>query len=1499
MFLASLPIGAYLALQIPSFQTKAAQKAATSISKSLGAKVSIGRVYYVFFNKLIATNLTILYSDKDTLINSSKISVTINSSELLRGKLKLNDVNLYNGVFNLINETDSTTNIDRIFGNNSNNKKDKSLRKFPKIFIRNLKLHNFRFTLTNQFNSAYKTKNYGIDFSNLKVKDINATIKNITATDSSINANISEIKFVEKSGFILKKLSAGFLIAPGGIWLDNLIINEENSLLKADYLSLLYSVPRPFSSFTQSVSINAKFNHSTIDFATIAFFAPSLWNNKLIVNIDGIINGPVSNLRTENLKVSSKSGLTYVDLNAKIIGLPNIDETIAFVDINNSTTTTIDLSHIISSLNSSNPINALEKLPPLIKYNFKGRLAGLLNDFVANGTISSNIGELYIDALLKSNSQRGGLELAGNLKTKELNIGTLLGNKSIEKVSLSSKMTALLRDNNKGGSKFFIDTLNIAKIVFNDYPYKNITATGSYINNTFDGKIICRDPNLNFLFQGIIGLSPNKNSYYDFYADIIYADIAALNLDKRDSISALSMITMANFTQNNKGDIEGTINIRGLNFHNSKGNFHIGDISVQSSSIKDNFTLFLRSAFANATYRGNDFFTNFIDKFLNITLQSNLYAIFPKNKNYLTTDNNRYSFDVEFNNSQSISEFLLPGLFIAEGSSLKAQIDQDENLSLKIESSKLGFANNYSNNLSVSLNGNISEIKALISSDRIHFAGINLDSNRVHFNLKDNYLKIKSEYTNKGELENRLDFLSDILFTKTAPEDPLITDITIYPSELFLNGQNWKLTSSKVVNQGNTFVFHDLDLFSEKQHLNVDGIVSSNIFDTLSVTLKDIDISPLNSFIKDSLELKGRVTGTVYALGLYKEPQIVANILVNEAQMNGHQVGDMEIKSNWNNINRAFDINILNTFQNRTPLKVTGTFHPQKDYLKLNASLDNMSVSYFEPFLVDIISQTEGSITGILTLEGPLNKLNLTSSKAMLNDFSFLVNFTNVRYTLNGPLILTQDGINLNNIAITDRFGNGGKIFGGLKYKYFKDLELGATIQFDNLEALNTTEIDNSDFYGSAYGTGRISFSGPLSKILMDITITSNRNTSIHIPLSAATEASGNNLLTFVEPYSKSYDQNGTPENNPLPKQSTELIVKLKANVTPDAAMLIEIDKTVGDVITGYGSGLVSLDINPSKDIFAIQGDYRIQKGSYKFVLQGFIERDFTIVQGGSIGFNGDILKTNLNLTANYKTKAAINTLISDTSSVATRRTVDCRIDMTGQLMNPRLGFSIDIPDIDPLTKARVNSALNTEDKVVRQVMSLLVSGSFIPDVQSTIVNNSTILYSNATEVLSNQINKIFNQLDIPLDLSFNYQPGQNGKDMFDAAVSAQLFNNRVVVNGNIGSAKYVDRSGEVVGDIDVEIKLDDKGKFRAKAFSHSADQYSNYLDNSQRNGIGLVYQEEFNSFKELINSLFMSKKKRAQKLENQKKAIKPIEDNLLPLPQVKIEPPLIHFPEH
>ncbi len=1476
---ALLPVGAYLALQMPALQTWTARKAAGSLSERLKTEVSIGKVYYVFFNKLIIKDIAILYPEKDTLFNCEKISLSLSPGEIIDGKLNFGKLHLYNGVFNLVNIDDTTTNIAAFF-NQFSDKEDKSGTKRSTLLkAQEIKLNNFRFNMCNPFkDSIYRDENV-INFSDLSLSSIDLDIKRFSMINDSLSATISKIKFKEKSGFSLKNFSGEAKISSTGVAIKNLLIDDGRSEVNASSFSMKYSSIKDFSDFLEKVHLEADFTNTFIDFNTISFFAPGLTNNELSFYLTGKVNGTVSDLRTDSLNVISETGLTNALISAQMAGLPDSDSTILNVDVLYSSTTSKDLSRIISSLNSSKPITLLENLSPLVRYSFTGKMAGFFNNFKVTGNLNSNTGDLFADVKVKTAGSEGYLELNGNIKSENLDIGTILKEPLLGKLSVNTGLRARFKNERDGGDEFRIDSLFIREIEFNKYKYRNISATGSYLKKIFDGKVICRDPNLDFIFQGIIGVGVKNKSYYDFYADLIYADLAALKFDKRDSLSAVSFRTLANFTKSGRGDIEGTINVKGLNFTNSKGKFPVGDISVQSTTGQDKFNVYLRSSFANATFRGDDFVTNFIDKLLDITIFKNLDAVFHKDKQSLYSGNGKaYSMNVEFNDTKAVSQMVLPGLNIAAGTTIKADINEDDNFNIDINSRNIGYGKTYANNLQMNISGNYDEIRSSLKSDLIHLSGFNLQGSVLSLKLKDNLLKINSEYSNKGELENKLDFSSEVLFTSLGNKRDYITDISIDSSEIFLNGERWKFAKSKIVNQDSTFVFHDFKLFRSDQYLNIDGIISTNPLDTLSVVLKDLDINPLNSFMPKNLKLAGVFSGSATILDLYKSPQVIINAKGRKISVNDKYAGDFKITSEWDDALKSFNFNISNLINGIEAISFRGYLRPADDYLNTSLKLKNFSLSYFEPFLEDIISDFKGGVNGTINIDGPLKKLRINGVNTTLDNLSFKVDYTNVEYTLNGPFTFRENGVMFNNIAIRDRAGNNGRVSGGLDHKYFNNLNLNIILNFSNLEALNTKEYDNTDFYGLAYGTGRVSITGPLSRILIDVSVTANKNTAIHIPLSSSGVVSSKNLLTFIDPKESTSSSGSKDKASSKKAPSTELIVKLRANMTPDAAMLIEIDKSVGDVITGYGSGLITIDVNPLRDIFSITGDYIIQSGSYKFVLQGFIERDFTVQEGGNIAFSGDIMKTNLNLTANYRTKASINTLISDAESVSNKRNVDCQINMTGPLMNPNLKFTIDIPDLNPITKEKVNAALNTDDKIVKQVMSLLVSGSFIPDVQSSIVNNSTLLYSNATEVLSNQINKIFNQLDIPLDLSFNYQPGQNGRDLFDAAVSAQLFNNRVVVNGNIGSSRYVNKSSEVVGDLDVEIKLDDKGRFRAKAFSHSADQYSNYLDNTQRNGVGLVYQEEFSSFRELLNSFIIGRKRRERLIQEGRMVKRPEE---------------------
>ena len=174
-----------------------------------------------------------------------------------------------------------------------------------------------------------------------------------------------------------------------------------------------------------------------------------------------------------------------------------------------------------------------------------------------------------------------------------------------------------------------------------------------------------------------------------------------------------------------------------------------------------------------------------------------------------------------------------------------------------------------------------------------------------------------------------------------------------------------------------------------------------------------------------------------------------------------------------------------------------------------------------------------------------------------------------------------------------------------------------------------------------------------------------------------------------------------------------------------------------------------------------------------------------------------------------------------------------------------------------------MESALSTEDKRLKQLLTLLLSGSFVPDEQSGIVNNTTVLYSNASRLWPTS-SIMYSANSTFLSTLDSITNPEKRDDIFDVAVSTQLFNNRVNINGNIGNGQYMtSNQSDLVGDVDVEIKIDRTGRVRLTLFSHSADQYSNYLDQLQRNGIGLSYQEEFDDFRELFRKIFWSKRRR------------------------------------
>jgi hypothetical protein len=741
-----------------------------------------------------------------------------------------------------------------------------------------------------------------------------------------------------------------------------------------------------------------------------------------------------------------------------------------------------------------------------------------------------------------------------------------------------------------------------------------------------------------------------------------------------------------------------------------------------------------------------------------------------------------------------------------------------------------------------------------------------LSDNNVKLLVDDDHVGVAYRYENNSELENRGEFIIHGDLSRDA--DGLMMDVKMLPSTIYLNSREWRIRPSHLSWTKDGIGSSNVELTSEDQRIRLYGGTSETSVDTLNLNLEQFDMSVLNPLFKTDLGIRGLTSGNVQLTSPMSDKGILVDIVCDSAYFADCKIGRLSATSKWDEAFQQFNISAQAELEGRKSAVVNGRFTPKTKNVEASATLDRVPVGYLDPLFNELFSDLHGYVSGELVAEGPIDNLRWQSYNTRLEEGGLRVDYTNVPYYVDGTFTFSDTGITFDDVKGRDRYNGTGVITGGIRWNnHFEDIYYDITVKCNELEGIDLTSKQNEYFYGNVFGTGTVTFTGPDTDMLMDVTGSTAKAGTFHVPIAWTSVSGRSNLLKFTEIVEeKPIDPYDVILEKLEKKSSSEskFTTTMKIDAQPEVEAYIWIDQVSGHSLSGNGNGTIQMYVD--EEIFDVTGDYNINKGNYKFVAYGIVNRDFEVQDGSSIKFTGDIFESILDIDAMYKTKASIGTLIGDTTSVANRRSVECKVKITDKMMNPRLQFGIEIPDIDPTIKSRVESALSTEDKVQKQFLSLLISNSFLPDEQSGIVNNSTMLYSNVSEVMASQLNNILEKLNIPLDLGLNYQPNDKGNDVFDVAVSTQMFNNRVVVNGSVGNKQYTENAQtDVVGDLDIEIKLNKSGAFRLNLFSHSADSYTNYLDNSQRNGVGLTYQTEFSSFRQFFKNLFSNKKKRQQ----------------------------------
>ena len=208
-------------------------------------------------------------------------------------------------------------------------------------------------------------------------------------------------------------------------------------------------------------------------------------------------------------------------------------------------------------------------------------------------------------------------------------------------------------------------------------------------------------------------------------------------------------------------------------------------------------------------------------------------------------------------------------------------------------------------------------------------------------------------------------------------------------------------------------------------------------------------------------------------------------------------------------------------------------------------------------------------------------------------------------------------------------------------------------------------------------------------------------------------------------------------------------------------------------------------------------------------------------------------------------------------------------VRLDGELERPNVNFDIDFPGTNSVVQSELQYRLQDPTVKERNAFFLLAQGTFV-NAQTGI--NQQAVTGNLIQTASGLLNSILGSNNDKFNLGVSYEQGllapnadTRTENRIGVTVSTQI-SDKILVNGRVGVPVGGVSETVVAGDVEVQVLLNDQGTLSAKIFNRE-NQIQQFLAERQgyTQGVGLSYQVDFDSFKELMQKVFQKKEKAVQ----------------------------------
>lgn len=1460
-----LPSLLYVALRSSGVQTWLTGKAADYLSRELDARVSVGGVNVTWFMNLVLEDITVHDQRENPLLYAKRLVFDVNSISFTRRTLLVNKLLFDQASLGMVKyRGEENLNFQFVLDYFDKPEPSDTLQ-LPNwdLTVRSFEFRNSGLTFHDQ---VALEQDYGFNAGNFAFGDLNLTIEDIFYENDTLFAGIKHFSVIESKGLEVKGAEGVVLLSPRGGFIRDLKLETSYSQLEMEVV-FSYESYKAFSRFTEDVQFEMQLKPSSLRLYELSYFFPAVYGLDNQIDFAGKLSGTISSLRGQEMVIRLGSRTNFRG-NFNMVGLPDLDETFLNFSVERLITTKRDIESFRLPDSFEKPFPSLPKeIENLGLASFSGNFTGFFYDFVAYGKLTSALGEINTDIAIVSHDNYSRFNYRGSLASPGFNLGALLGgNGDIGRIAFHA---------NLAGSGHDLESLRmdmdgvVNSLDYKGYDYRNIAIAGNLSNKSFNGNLLIDDPNLKLDFKGLVDFN-RTIPYLSFSAKLEDANLSLLNIYQRDSLfqSIVSTTISVEGSGNSISDIEGELLALNTVYHelDDAGIVH-NQYATEVISL-EHFIL------------ENEHKTlNFTSDFLDINVEGEIYIDKMKEAftdylaNYAparyvrpTSEDEKPNFQeggfqIHFKNSAELTAIWLPELTLAPDAKLEGYFNNTQKvLTLKGGFDYISWGINRMENLQLNIASDADSLFLNTTGSRLLFTdSIWVEQFHATGTLYQDTLDFFVRWDNESSVAQNKGFVQGMA-RAVSPQE---TEIQFLSSYAYLNDSLWTLRPGNRITLDEQIVrVDDFYLYKNNEFLQVQGVLSQDEEDILEIELNDFNLESLAFLLQDrKVDFAGYTSGTLLLSNLQHAPNITANVLVKDFAFNHDHLGDLSVNSNWDATEKAFKINAEVIYYGNVgynkPLIANGYFYPDREHdnFDLDILIENLRMSVFARYVEGFASNFRGLASGRLRLDGPIAAPEL-SGTARLVRTGFRVDYTNIPYSFAHEVEVGKDYFSFENLTLNDTLGNNARVTGIIRHNNFFDFSLDISFLLDRMAVLNTRVHHNELFYGRAFASGLFRVHGPVNNIVMDISAQANRGTQIFLPLDYTGELTESSFISFVSPEAA---ENGLPALQ-MP-QISGLSMNFDLEVTPEAEIQIIFDSQIGDILRGRGFGDLSLEIN-NQGAFNMYGDYTLQEGDYLFTLQNLINKRFRMEQGGTIRWTGDPYDADIDIRALYRLRTSLYDLAAnqtDTSDLYRRRVpVETVLHLQDKLFNPTINFDIQLPGADESAREMIERIITTEQEMNRQVFSLLILNRFVPPEEGF---NTALGYgmgSTSSELLSNQLSNWLSQISSELDIGINYRPGDEiSSQEIEVALSTQLFDDRVIIDGNVGYAgdhpAQTQRASNIIGDVNVEVKITPEGKFRIKAFNRSNTFDVLNTNAPYTQGVGVFYRREFDNLSELF----------------------------------------------